>query len=175
MDASEFKKIFLPCHKKMYRVAFSILNNSQDAEDIVQEAYLKLWKKRDELTCINSPEAFCVILVRNLCMDFIRSNHSSDEDSIDDELSDINKVTKCLDNNEDVMISIENRSDARMLRHLINQLPCTQKTVIWLRDINDCSFDEIEKATGLSSVNIRATLSKARKKVREQFYNIVRR
>lgn len=43
---------------------------------------------------------------------------------------------------------------------------------MWLRDVNECSFDEIGKATGLNQVNIRATLSKARKKIREQFINL---
>ena len=49
MDAASFKQQFLPCHAKLYRVAFRLMGNVQDAEDMVQEAYLKLWKKRDEL------------------------------------------------------------------------------------------------------------------------------
>ena len=50
MDAASFKQQFLPCHAKLYRVAFRLMGNVQDAEDMVQEAYLKLWKKRDELS-----------------------------------------------------------------------------------------------------------------------------
>ena len=49
MDTAEFKKQFLPYHRKLYRVAFRLTGNPQDAEDMVQEAYLKLWNKRDEL------------------------------------------------------------------------------------------------------------------------------
>ena len=45
MDAASFKQQFLPCHAKLYRVAFRLMGNVQDAEDMVQEAYLKLWKK----------------------------------------------------------------------------------------------------------------------------------
>ena len=47
MDAREFKRRFLPCHQKLYRVAFRLMGNAQDAEDMVQEAYLRLWKKRN--------------------------------------------------------------------------------------------------------------------------------
>ena len=50
MDAASFKQQFLPCHAKLYRVAFRLMGNVQDAEDMVQEAYLKLWNKRDELS-----------------------------------------------------------------------------------------------------------------------------
>ena len=47
MDAAEFKQQFLPYHRKLYRTAFRLTENPQEAEDMVQEAYLKLWNKRD--------------------------------------------------------------------------------------------------------------------------------
>lgn len=64
MDAASFKQQFLPCHAKLYRVAFRLMGNVQDAEDMVQEAYLKLWKKRDELPEVASIEAYCVTLIK---------------------------------------------------------------------------------------------------------------
>lgn len=73
MDAESFKKEFLPYHRKLYRVAYRLLENSADAEDIVQEAYLKLWDKREGLTVISNPEAFSVTLVKNMCFDLLRS------------------------------------------------------------------------------------------------------
>ena len=64
MDASDFKQKFLPYHRKLYRSAFLVLGNAQDAEDMVQEAYLKLWQKRNELPPdITNLEAYCVTLV----------------------------------------------------------------------------------------------------------------
>ena len=61
MDANDFKRKFLPYHRKLYRAAFHLMGNAQDAEDMVQEAYLKLWKRRDELpTDIANLEAYCV-------------------------------------------------------------------------------------------------------------------
>ena len=80
MDAASFKQQFLPCHAKLYRVAFRLMGNVQDAEDMVQEAYLKLWKKRDELSEVASIEAYCVTLIKNLCYDSLRSCRP-DEDS----------------------------------------------------------------------------------------------
>ena len=61
MDANQFKEQFLPYHAKLYRVAFRLMGNTLDAEDMVQEAYLKLWKKRDELpNDIQSMEGYCI-------------------------------------------------------------------------------------------------------------------
>ena len=69
MDAAEFKQQFLPYHRKLYRTAFRLTENPQEAEDMVQEAYLKLWNKRDELAGVLNTEAYCVTLVKNLCYD----------------------------------------------------------------------------------------------------------
>ena len=55
MDAAEFKQQFLPYHRKLYRTAFRLTENPQEAEDMVQEAYLKLWNKRDELAGVQNP------------------------------------------------------------------------------------------------------------------------
>ena len=57
MDTAEFKQQFLPYHRNLYRVAFRLTGNPQEAEDMVQEAYLKLWNKRDELADVLNTEA----------------------------------------------------------------------------------------------------------------------
>ena len=63
MDTESFKREFLPYHRKLYCVAYRLLENAADAEDLVQEAYLKLWDKREGLSVISNPEAFSVTLV----------------------------------------------------------------------------------------------------------------
>ena len=57
MDVDVFKQRFLPFHPKLYRIAYALLDNKADAEDIFQDAYCKLWNKRDELGDIQNPEA----------------------------------------------------------------------------------------------------------------------
>ena len=165
MDAANFKQQFLPCHQKLYRVAFRLMGNSQDAEDMVQEAYLKLWKKRDELAGILNVEAYCVTLIKNICYDILRGSHLDEDNRLPEELN--------LTGNSNVALEIEQKDEVYHLRKLIEQLPEQQKRVMLLRDLNDCSFEEIEKATGLNSINIRVLLSRARKKIREQYNAIM--
>lgn len=64
MDSECFKQQYLPWHEKLYRIAFRLLGNAYDAEDMVQEAYLKLWNKRDELAEIKNPESYSVVIIR---------------------------------------------------------------------------------------------------------------
>jgi len=64
---------------------------------------------------------------------------------------------------------LEIKDDARQVKAIIAQLPEQQQKVIILRDVKECSFEEIEHITGLNAINIRVLLSRARKKIREQF------
>ena len=66
MDAENFKRKFLLFHPKLFRIAYALVENKADAEDILQDAYFKLWNKRDDLPDIDNPEAFCVTLVKEL-------------------------------------------------------------------------------------------------------------
>ena len=161
METNEFKNKFLPHHAMMYRTAYAFLRNSQEAEDILQEAFLKLWLKREELDAIDNTEAYCITLVRHLCLDLIRNRNNHPHGDIEE--------CHTIQHSANLQKELEQHIEAETVRTLINQLPDTQRKVIWLRDINECSFEEISRATGLNPINIRATLSKARKKIREQF------
>ena len=81
MDVENFKRLFLPLHPKLFRIAYALVENKADAEDILQDAYYKLWSRRNELTDIQNPEAFCVTLVKNLCLDFLRSPRANRRDA----------------------------------------------------------------------------------------------
>ena len=63
---------------------------------------------------------------------------------------------------------LEEKEDIRHIQELIEQLPENQRQVIRLRGIEDCSYEDIEQITGLSSSNIRTLLSRARKLIREK-------
>lgn len=161
MDDGSFKKLFMPLHPKLYRVAFSLIGNTQDAEDILQEAYCKLWDKRKELTDIRNYEAFCVTLTRNLCLDYLRSSvRKMERESLEG-----------YDTTDNVSPEIElmERDRVRLVDRLIGELPENQQQVIRLSGIDGCTAEEIRQITGLSAINIRVLLSRARKTVREKF------
>ena len=160
MDVEKFKQLFLPLHPKLFRIAYALLENKADAEDILQEAYCKLWNRRDELEDVLNPEAFCVTLVKNLCLDYLRSPKSNrDEDSLE-------IVIIATDSSPEK--DLEEKEDIRRIQGLMEQLPENQRQVLRLRGIEDCSFEEIEQITGLTASNIRTLLSRARKFIREK-------
>ena len=135
MDAAEFKQQFLPYHRKLYRTAFRLTENPQEAEDMVQEAYLKLWNKRDELAGVLNTEAYCVTLVKNLCYDALRRSRPDEDGHAPEELN--------LPTDTNIAREVEQRDEVNQVCRLIGRLPEQQKRVILLRDVNDCSFEEI--------------------------------
>ena len=162
MDANDFKRRFLPYHKKLYRTAFRLMGNAQDAEDMVQEVYLKLWKKREELPPdIGNTEAYCVTLTKNLCYDALRAAHIEKEERTPEELN--------IAQDSDLFREVAARDEVNQVKRIIEILPKQQQQVIVMRDVNECSMEEIEEVTGLSPGNIRVLLSRTRKKIREQF------
>jgi RNA polymerase sigma-70 factor (ECF subfamily) len=161
MVANDFKTKVLPVSKKMLRYACSMLHSDDEGHDIVQDVFLKLWQKRAELDNIDNIEAYAMRMTHNRCLDVIKSNRRV---SMENE----NKINfKQAD--PDVSLKIELSESAEIVRKLIKRLPEGQRTVMELRDIDQMSYEEIIKITNLNINTIRVNLSRARKKVRDEF------
>ena len=74
MDSKEFKIRILPLGNKLHRYAAGILKDIQDAEDIVQEIFLKLLNMQDKLDEVQNIDAFTFRMTRNLCLDRLRAS-----------------------------------------------------------------------------------------------------
>ena len=160
MPASLFKQLLLPLYPRLQRVALRLLGNTEDAEDMVQEVYMKLWSKRDALPDVQDVEAYCVTLTKNMCIDRLRMAEVEKED--------VDEVPTMLAATDDVEAQVERRDAVEQVKQIIETLPEHQQQVITLRDMEDCSFEEIVEQTGLTAVNIRMLLSRARKTIRER-------
>jgi RNA polymerase sigma-70 factor (ECF subfamily) len=161
MPASLFKQLLLPLYPRLQRVALRLLGNAEDAEDIVQEVYMKLWSKRDALPDVQDVEAYCVTLTKNMCIDRLRIAEA--------DKADVDEVPTMLVATDDVEAQVERHDAVEQVKQIIETLPEHQQQVITLRDMEDCSFEEIAEQTGLTAVNIRMLLSRARKTIRERF------
>ena len=161
MPASLFKQLLLPLYPRLQRVALRLLGNAEDAEDIVQEVYMKLWSKRDALPDVQDVEAYCVTLTKNMCIDRLRIAEA--------DKADVDEVPTMLAATDDVEAQVERHDAVEQVQRIIGTLPEHQQQVITLRDMEDCSFEEIAEQTGLTAVNVRMLLSRARRTIRERF------
>lgn len=161
MTGEEFKQRFLPFSRSMYGAALRLTHNAQEAEDAVQDAYLKLWAKRDTLPDMDNAEAYCVTLTRNICHDRQRRKRI-DADDGQDGCAQIPSRTN-------IEAETENKNHADIMKRCISRLPERQQQIVNMRDVEGLTYDEISRSTGLAMTNIRVTLKRARNKLREQF------
>ena len=165
MQASEFKQLFLPCHRKLFSVAYRLMSNAQAAEDIVQETFLKLWMQRDKMEKVDNPEAYSITVLRRIFYDKMRAGHLKEVDK------DVGSLQ--VSSSQNISKQLEEADEYQRVRQLITHLPEPQARIMLMRDIEDRSFEEISIETGLTEVNIRSILSRARKKIREQIKTIM--
>ena len=160
MQASDFKQLFLPCHRKLFSVAYRLMSNAQAAEDMVQETFLKLWMQHDKMEKVDNPEAYSITVLRRIFYDKMRVGHLQEVDK------DVGSLQ--ISSSQNISKQLEEADEYQRIRLLITHLPEPQARIMLMRDIEDCSFEEISTETGLTEVNIRSILSRARKKIREQ-------
>jgi RNA polymerase sigma-70 factor (ECF subfamily) len=159
MDAEHFKKIFLPYHGKLYRIAYKMLGNQIDAEDIVQETYIKLWQKRDELESLINSESYAVTLLKNNCLDILRKAKP--------ELSAIYEMN--IPDVDSLIAHIENKDQLEYVQEIMENLTAQQRQVITMKIWDNLSDEEIEKATGLTQGNIKMITSRAKKTIKKLY------
>ena len=164
MTANEFKQRFLPLQALLFTVARRYMGNDDDAKDVLQEAMLKLWTMRGKLSTVNDDKAFCSTLVRNMCIDFLRRKAAPGSETPVEKIQLASGVSASQD--------IERQQTATIINRCLQALPPRQQQVLTLRDINGCSMEEIERATGLNAVNIRVTLSRARNALKQMLKGI---
>ena len=166
MDAREFKQRFMPHYKLLYRVAYHLTGNVQDAEDLLQDTYLKLWQKRDDLPDEAMKEAYLMTMMKNLFVD--QQRHKRIDASEDIEAHASPPDERSLDE------QIDSRDEVKQVEGLIRQLSERDAKIIQMHMMEDRSYEEIESDTGLSQGNIRIIVMRAKKKLKQQFLNITK-
>jgi len=160
MTKEEFQKDVVPIGDKMYRLAFRLLGDSESARDILQELFLKLWEKRNELQKLSSIEAFACTILKNKCLDKIRLRKP---------MVDVEELMSVGNNPE---AAFEHREGMAEIRKIMQLLPEKQKLIMQMRDIDGFTFEEIALVTETSENSIRVQLCNARKWVREELTKI---
>ena len=155
MTPAEFSRTWLPLRDLLYRTATWILESPQDAEDALQDLYLKLWGTRNELDSVDNPKAYAIRMMKNLCIDRLRKRRVTEP--LDSVIAAMPSADETMDNRQ--------RLDRAMQR--ISQLPPRQRQALQMSLIEGLSYKEIAEKTGLSQLNLRVLVSTARKRIRE--------
>lgn len=164
MQKIDFRTDILPLKDKLFRLALRITFDRAEAEDIVQETMIRVWNKRDEWDGLESVEAYCLTVARNLAID-----RSEKKDSQTVELTPEVEQTPDASSPYDQLV---NKERLKLVHRLIGELPEKQRLIMQLRDVEGKSYKEIAEALRLTEEQVKVNLFRARQKVKQKFMNI---
>ena len=157
MTSERFNTDYLSLSATLYKVAFYILESEEDARDVVQDVFVKLWKGRAELCDVSNPKAYCIRLVKNLCIDRIRRRRLEFPEELPERIPN--------DGQDD---EIDQKERLNMVMEAIKALPDRQREILWLRTVEGLSYEEISERLGMTPLTLRVLLTRARSKIKSK-------
>ena len=157
----DFEQEVLPHLDAAYNLARWLTRNKQDAEDVVQEAYVRAFRFFSAFRGGNA-RAWVLRIVRNTCYNWLQENRplqsatEFDENSFGPDPRTLNPEQALLQNASD-----------RMLRHALEALPLKFREVLILRELEGMSYKEIAEVTGMPPGTVMSRLSRARDGLRQ--------
>lgn len=164
MSLEAFQAKVLPVKDKLYRFALKMLKSEEEAKDVVQEVLIKVWKKGSEIDQLNSVEAWCMTVTRNLSIDKLKSKHNLS--------GSFPEGFEVKEKRKSPLEDLELKETMSRINEFVQQLPEKQKQVIQLRDIEGFSYNEIGEILGIDINQVKVNLFRARKSLRENLLNL---
>lgn len=168
-DRAEFARLVDAYSDMIYRLAVRMLDNSQDAEDVLQETFLKAYRYLPAFDGRSSLSTWLYRIAVNEALMLLRKHRrapmSIDEPSeVDGEEQEPLQIVDWCCMPEEELISSEAR---QYLDRAVEQLPPGLRVVFLLRDIEGLSTQETAEALNLSETAVKTRLSRARLRLRE--------
>jgi RNA polymerase sigma factor (sigma-70 family) len=162
MTRDEFNEYVRQQSRKLYGYAFRILRNQEEAEDAVQEVFIKLWKMKEKLGEYESIAALATTMTKNYCIDQLRKQKNLVKTEInnlewrDNESQSPHRLMEISESDNIIITIIENLEEK-------------YKLVVKMREFDDLSYEEIAEITGQNINTLRVILSRARSYIREEY------
>ena len=166
MKKISFRNDILPLKNELYRLALRITLNPAEAEDVVQETMIKVWNRRDRWEELDSIEAFCLTICRNIAVDKTRKAENQNP-SLEDG-SDAADHSYSSNPEEQAV----QRDRIQLVRQLINMLPEKQRSCMQLRDMEGKSYKDIAAILDITEEQVKVNIFRARQTIKERFQKI---
>lgn len=146
---------FTAMRKKLIRIALRYLPHEDEAEDALQDAFLRLWPGRDKIETTEKAEALTTTTLRNLCIDNMRKR-KIDTVPIDDEHDTVHEGD---DDSPDRFREVE--------QIIESELTPLQNEILMAKEYRSETYEDIAARLGMQPTAVRMQLSRTRKKIRE--------
>lgn len=162
-DADAFEPLVTANQSFVYNIAMKMLNNSEDAFDVSQEAFLKAYRSLKDFKGDSSFSSWLYRITANMCLDFMRKNKKHRSASIvymDDE-NEL-KELELPDTRFDPHNELERRELQGAINDALTLLPDDQRSILLLRELSGMSYTEISEVLKLEAGTVKSRLFRAR-------------
>ena len=163
MKKISFRNDVLPLKNELYRLALRITLNHAEAEDVVQETMIKVWNRRDRWDELESIEAFCLTICRNIAIDKTKKAENQNQSLMDEHDAPDHSYTS---NPEEQAMQQDRIS---LIRRLIDTLPEKQRSCMQLREFEGKSYKEIAQILEVTEEQVKINIFRARQQIKQQF------
>ena len=158
---AQFEAIALPLVGAAYNLARWLVRDDHDADDVVQEAYMRAFRFFGGYRGGDS-RSWLLTIVRNTCYTWLQQNRSRElSEPIDDRLDEVGISTK---NPETILLQT---MDAQLVRQALEELPIEFREVLIMRELEDLSYRQISTIADLPIGTVMSRLARGRKRLRE--------
>lgn len=162
-DTNPVLTAFQRIRHRLRQMSARLMGDDDDAEDALQDAFVKLWVRRADIHSSDEAAAIMTAMVRNLSIDQIRRRTKITEVELDPNRDGF------FDDSADLQAEINERY--LQVQHIIaSRLTEVQQRILQMRDYEGRSYDEIAKTLHMQPPNVRMQLSRARKTVRDVYW-----
>jgi RNA polymerase sigma-70 factor (ECF subfamily) len=148
----------------VFRLAFRLFGNEDEAKDVVQEVFIKIWLQMGKYNPQYGFSTWIYKITCNLCYDRLRSGkHFSEFIQLSETIRETDVASS-----ENMEASVINKELHELIVHFTSELSPKQKLIFTLSDIEEMNIDEIKLITGLSAEKIKSNLYLARKQIKDK-------
>ncbi len=174
-ELSQFKTLIRRYQNRVYSAAYRILGNAEEAEEVVQDAFVKVHQNLEKFKDQANFSSWLFRISHNLCMDTMRTKQrkkqgfhliSFDPQATDEEITSSN-IGDLPDDMPNPAQLLDSEEQEKVIAESISKLPDYQRTVLVLHDLEGFSYQEIAEITGASIGTVRSRLHYGRLKLRE--------
>jgi len=157
-SATEFEILYKKFWKKLYAICYNQTNHKEISEEIVQDIFISLWKRRKELVITTSIEHYLVKATKLKVIDYYRKHYTEKHKNTSqcDLCEHPEFDQKCLEHNEALFEFLEQEVEL-----IVNQLPCQCQKVYRLSREQQLNTSEIAKDLNISTKTVKNHLTKA--------------
>jgi RNA polymerase sigma-70 factor (ECF subfamily) len=176
-DAEAFSRLVDKYERKIFRLAKHITQNDEDAEDVLQESFLKAYSNLDNFQMQSKFYTWLVRIAVNEALMKLRKRKSDRSVSLDEphetEEDTVTREIAVWDDDPEKKFSRDELHD--ILQKAVDQLKPAFRTVFVLRDIEEMSTEETAEALGISIPAVKSRLLRARLQLREKLTRLFKR